>query len=649
MISVEKITVRYGAFELLKGISLAIARGDRIGLVGNNGAGKSTLLKIMAGWREPDEGRVVRETGMKTGYLPQELKVRDRKTLLEETREAFSGINRIKSRLHELQKMMERRNDHQSGAYLKLIQEYTRLTEKLAVMGASKTEAEMEKTLTGLGFLREDFQRPTAEFSGGWRMRIELAKILLQNPDLLLLDEPTNHLDIEAIQWLEEFLAGYPGAVVLVSHDRAFLDRVTNRTVELSLGRAEDYPVSFSRFVEQQKQRRETRLAAYRNQQKMIEKTGEFIERFRYKATKAVQVQSRIKQLSKLDRIELEEEDTSLIHLRFPPAPHSGKLVLELREVGKSFGNHRVLEQVDLHVRRGEKIAFVGKNGEGKTTLVRIIKGELDHTGTRRLGHRAVLGYYAQNQDELLDGDLTVFETLDRETVGEVRSRLRDLMGAFLFSGDAVDKKVKVLSGGEKSRFALMRLLLRPVNFLLMDEPTNHLDMRSRDILKEALKQFTGTLIVVSHDREFLDGLIDKVYEFRNARIREYHGGIYDFLEQRKIGSLKDLEKKTVAGPQQQAAGADSRQRYEEKKKYERRKEKLERNIARLEEKITRLEQEIRNMDRILAGEISGDSDSSDPSFFTLYEEKRSILESAMEEWGHLQEALERMQDKMPG
>ncbi len=589
MVTVEQVTLRFGAFELLKNVSFAINAGDRIGLVGNNGAGKSTLLKIIAGWQDPGEGRVVRESGLDIGYLPQEMKHQDGKSLKEEARTAFTEVLAIRQRVDELQQLMEQRDDHHSSAYLKLIAEWTQLTEKLSILGAETMEADLERTLSGLGFTREDLSRPTAHFSGGWRMRIELAKILLRRPGLILLDEPTNHLDIEAIQWLEEFLSRYPGAVMLVSHDRAFLDRVTNRTIELVLGKADDYAVSYSGFVEQKRLRKETQLAAFRNQQKMIEKTEEFIERFRYKATKAVQVQSRIKQLEKLERIEVEEEDSGFIHLRFPPAPHSGKMVVELKDVGKSYGPKQVLRQVSLQVQKGDKIAFVGRNGEGKTTLIRIIRGELTHTGTCRTGHQVVTGYYAQNQDELMNGNLTVFETLDHEAVGEVRTRLRDIMGAFLFSGEAVDKKVKILSGGERSRLAMMRLLLRPVNLLLMDEPTNHLDMRSKDILKEALKQFTGTLIVVSHDREFLDGLVDKVYEFREGGIREYLGGIYDFLEKKNLDSLRELERK---GPQKKPAAqgeSDNRRRWEEKKEYERELRKLKQQVNRREEEITSL------------------------------------------------------------
>ena len=646
MVSIEQLTVRFGAFELLRELSLSVNKGDRIGLVGNNGAGKSTLLKILAGWQLPTEGKVVRAKDLDIGYLPQEMKHQDGKSLWDEGMSAFSSIIALQEQTGKLQKMIEEREDHHSGSYLKLIEEWTHNTEKLSMIGENTMEGELEKTLLGLGFERKDLRRPTAEFSGGWRMRIELAKILLRQPGLVLLDEPTNHLDIEAIQWLEEFLHDYPGAVMLVSHDKTFLDRVTNRTLALSLGKCLDLPVSYSEFVEQKKQRRETQLASYRNQQRMIDKTEEFIDRFRYKATKAVQVQSRIKQLEKLERIEVEEEDNSTIHISFPPAPPSGKKVIELKEVSKSYGAKKVLKEVNMSVQRGEKIAFVGRNGEGKTTLMKIIHGELEYEGSMQAGHRVITGYYAQNQDELIDEDLTVFETLDREAVGEVRTRLRNIMGAFLFSGDAVEKKARVLSGGERSRLALMKLLLRPFNLLLMDEPTNHLDIRSKDILKNALSKFTGTLIVVSHDREFLDGLVDTVYEFRDHKIREHLGGIRRFLEKRKIENLRELERKTTTVTSPGKSTRENIKKRAEKKVQGRTHRKLQQDIEKCEERIAALETTLREMDKKMENPREVSKDQIGQDFFVLYEKNRKELENEMSWWTRLNEELEALISK---
>ncbi len=546
MVSVQDLSVSFGSFDLLSDISFLINDKDRIGLAGKNGSGKSTLLSIIAGHQSPSGGKVDMSDEVTIGYLPQQMKVDDSTTVMNEVITAFSEITGLSEEIERCSSEIARRSDYESAEYLRLCDHITVIDERYRILGGSNYLAEAEKTLTGLGFERKDFDRPTSELSGGWRMRVELAKILLKKPSLFLLDEPTNHLDIESIQWLETFLADYNGAVVLVSHDRAFLDNVTTRTIEISLGRIYDYKVSWSKFVELRKERREQQIAAYRNQQKMIGDTEKFIERFRYKATKAVQVQSKIKQLNKVERLEVDEEDTSSINLRFPPSPRSGTNVVEAEGLSKSYGSLQVLRNIDFKIHRGEKVAFVGRNGEGKTTFSRIIIGELDFDGSIKIGHNVHIGYFAQNQDELLDENRSVFETIDYVAKGDIRSKIRDMLGAFLFRGDDVDKKVKVLSGGERSRLALVRLLLEPHNLLVLDEPTNHLDMRSKDILKQALINYDGTLILVSHDRDFLDGIAGKIYEFRHNRIREHIGGIYDFLRKKKIDNLKELERKDV-------------------------------------------------------------------------------------------------------
>lgn len=542
MIAIQNLTVEFSAVPLFNNINYVINPRDRIALVGKNGAGKSTMLKIIAGLQNPTAGSVAVPSDTTIGYLPQQMKLADETTLVQEVRKAFSHIDAMQAHLDRMNQELAERTDYESEAYQRLIDSVTSLTDRLAIEQTENHEAEMEKTLLGLGFVRTDFYRPTSEFSGGWRMRVELAKLLLQHPDVLLLDEPTNHLDIESIQWLEQFLKQKAKAVVLVSHDRAFIDNVTNRTIEISCGRIYDYAVNYSKFVELRRERIEQQTRAYQNQQKEIADTEAFIERFRYKATKAVQVQSRMKQLAKIERIEIDEVDTSHLNLRFPPAPRSGDYPVIADNVGKAYGDHQVFDHATFTISRGEKVAFVGKNGEGKSTLVKCIMGEIPFSGHLKIGHNVKIGYFAQNQAQLLDESVTVFDTIDRVATGDVRLKIRDILGAFMFGGEASDKKVGVLSGGEKTRLAMIRLLLQPVNLLILDEPTNHLDMPSKDVLKQAIKDFDGTVIVVSHDREFLDGLVEKVYEFGGGKVRECLGGIYEFLEKKKLTSLQELE-----------------------------------------------------------------------------------------------------------
>ncbi len=542
MIAIQNLTVEFSAVPLFNNINYVINPRDRIALVGKNGAGKSTMLKIIAGLQNPTAGSVAVPSDTTIGYLPQQMKLADETTLVQEVRKAFSHIDAMQAHLDRMNQELAERTDYESEAYQRLIDSVTFLTDRLAIEQTENHEAEMEKTLLGLGFVRTDFDRPTSEFSGGWRMRVELAKLLLQHPDVLLLDEPTNHLDIESIQWLEQFLKQKAKAVVLVSHDRAFIDNVTNRTIEISCGRIYDYAVNYSKFVELRRERIEQQTRAYQNQQKEIADTEAFIERFRYKATKAVQVQSRMKQLAKIERIEIDEVDTSHLNLRFPPAPRSGDYPVIADNVGKAYGDHQVFDHATFTISRGEKVAFVGKNGEGKSTLVKCIMGEIPFSGHLKIGHNVKIGYFAQNQAQLLDESVTVFDTIDRVATGDIRLKIRDILGAFMFGGEASDKKVGVLSGGEKTRLAMIRLLLQPVNLLILDEPTNHLDMPSKDVLKQAIKDFDGTVIVVSHDREFLDGLVEKVYEFGGGKVRECLGGIYEFLEKKKLASLQELE-----------------------------------------------------------------------------------------------------------
>lgn len=559
MISINNLSVEFSAKSLFDNISYVINPRDKIALVGKNGAGKSTMLKIIAGLQRPTSGSVAVPADVTIGYLPQQMEVADTTTVVDEVRKAFSHLQEMQARLDHMNAELAERTDYDSDEYHQLIDRMTTLTEQLTMANSDNCEAEMEKTLLGLGFVRSDFTRPTCEFSGGWRMRIELAKLLLTRPDVLLLDEPTNHLDIESIQWLENFLMTKAKAVVLVSHDRAFIDNVTSRTIEISLGKIYDYNVNYSHFVELRKERIEQQMRAYANQQKQIADTEEFIERFRYKATKAVQVQSRMKQLAKIERIEVDEVDNSHLSLKFPPAPRSGDYPIIADNVGKAYGDHQVFDHATFTVKRGEKVAFVGKNGEGKSTLVKCIMGGNTLHWKPKIGHNVKIGYFAQNQAQLLDGEITVFDTIDRVAVGDIRTKIRDILGAFMFGGEASDKKVKVLSGGEKTRLAMIRLLLEPVNLLILDEPTNHLDMRTKDILKQAIKDFNGTVIVVSHDRAFLDGLVEKVYEFGGGQVKECLGGIYDFLEKKKIENLTDLERKEVLSGPSKASPASSK------------------------------------------------------------------------------------------
>lgn len=644
MISVDKVTIRFGGFTLFDGISFQVNAGDRIGLVGRNGAGKTTLLNLIKGTQQPDEGAVVCSEDITIGYLPQQMKHRGNKSLIDETRQAFRPVLEMEKEIDRLNALLAERTDYESEDYMKIIEKVTHLNDRYEMFGGNAMEAKTEQTLVGLGFESKDMQRPVTEFSGGWRMRIELAKILLRNPDFILLDEPTNHLDIDSIQWLESYLAAYKGGVIVISHDRLFLDNVTNRTLDLSLGKIYDYRVGYSRYVELKKERIEHQQAAYENQQKMIQDTEKFIERFRYKATKAVQVQSRIKQLEKLDRIEVEQEDDLTMNLTFPPAPRSGDLVVEAAGLKKAFGRHTVFRNVDLVIERGEKIAFVGRNGEGKTTLSRILVGELDYEGHLKMGHNVSLGYFAQNQDELMDENLTVFETIDRVAVGDVRTKMRDILGAFLFRGEDVDKKVKVLSGGERSRLAMARMLLQSFNLLILDEPTNHLDMQSKDILKNALLEYNGTLIVVSHDREFLDGLTDKVYEFRHRMVKEHLGGIFDFLQRRKLDSLREIERKDPTAGKRESPGRKStgKQVRLERKELDREIRKQSNRLQSVEKEIEKLESEIASLDRQMTDPASID----DPAVFSRYEDHNRKLEKHLEEWEEIAEKLESLKEQ---
>lgn len=641
MVSVQDITVSFGSFDLLTNISFLINDQDRIGLAGKNGAGKSTLLKIIAGLQSPTSGSVDMSRDVTIGYLPQQMRVDDTTTILNETITAFSEITGLSEEIEFVSSEIARREDYESAEYLNLCDHLTIIEERYRILGGSNYMAEAEQALLGLGFERKDFDRPTSELSGGWRMRVEIAKLLLRKPSLFLLDEPTNHLDIESIQWLESFLSVYQGAVLLVSHDKAFLDNVTKRTIEISLGKIYDYKASWSKYLELRKERREQQLAAYRNQQKMIEDAEKFIERFRYKPTKAIQVQSKIKQLDKIDRVEIEEEDNSAMNLRFPPAPRSGTIVIEAENLTKKYGDHVVLNNVNFKISRGDKVAFVGRNGEGKTTFAKIIKGDLSHTGILKKGHNVLLGYFAQNQDELMDDEKTVLSTIDDIAKGDIRTKIRDMLGAFLFRGDDVDKKIKVLSGGERSRLALVKLLLEPSNLLVLDEPTNHLDMRSKDILKQALVKFDGTLIIVSHDRDFLNGIVDKVYEFRNNTIKEHLGGIYDFLRNKKIENLRDIEKKEKDNLSAyiKEGTSQNKQKYLEKKEYEKNLRKLRRRLEDCEAAIEKIEAEIRSVDKSFM-EPGNDSDLSEKSYMR-YQELKEQLNAEMTKWTTYSEELE--------
>ena len=638
MISIEHLSKEFSSKPILEDISFLINRKDRIALVGKNGAGKTTLLRLIAGEYTPTRGTISYDKNISIGYLPQQMQHAEGTTVREEARKAFQHILEIENQIERLTRQLSEREDYESAEYQLLIDQLTHNNELLQLLGGQNFDGEMERTLLGLGFERKDFDRLCSEFSGGWRMRIELAKILLKRPDVFLLDEPTNHLDIESIQWLEQFLIQSGSTIVLVSHDRAFIDNVTNRTIEISLGHIYDYAVNYSHYIELRKERREQQQRAYENQQKMIQETEDFIERFRYKATKAVQVQSRIKQLEKIERIEIDQEDTSRLRLHFPPAPRSGDYPIMIEGLSKSFDSHTVFSNVNLTLKRGDKVAFVGKNGEGKTTLVRCLMGQIPYEGKLKIGHNVKIGYFAQNQASLLDGELTVFDTIDRVAVGEVRTKIRDILGAFMFGGEASEKKVKVLSGGERSRLAMIRLLLEPVNLLILDEPTNHLDMQSKDVLKEALIKFDGTLIVVSHDRYFLDGLVDKVYEFGGGKVQEHIGSIYDFLHKKQIDSLQELEHKSAPAAADKMVTQESigKQDYEQQKEKARLQRKIEKQIKETEDTITQLEDAQKQMENLFAA----DSTTQTPENMQRYQSLLHQIEQKMYEWELLQDEI---------
>ncbi|HRF92082.1 MAG TPA: ABC-F family ATP-binding cassette domain-containing protein [Bacteroides graminisolvens] len=636
MISVEGLKVEFNATPLFEDVTYVINKKDRIALVGKNGAGKSTMLKILAGLQQPTSGVVALPKDTTIGYLPQVMVLADKNTVMQEAEKAFEHIFDMQKELERMNQELAERTDYESEDYHKLIDRFTHENERFLMMGGTNFHAEIERTLVGLGFKREDFDRPTSEFSGGWRMRIELAKLLLRQPDVLLLDEPTNHLDIESIQWLETFLSTRANAVVLVSHDRAFINNVTTRTIEISCGHIYDYKVSYDQYVILRKERREQQLRAYENQQKQIQDTEDFIERFRYKATKAVQVQSRIKQLEKIERIEVDEEDNSALRLKFPPASRSGSYPIICEDVQKKYGNHVVFHDVNLTINRGDKVAFVGKNGEGKSTLVKCIMNEIDFDGKLVIGHNVQIGYFAQNQAQMLEGELTVFDTIDRVAVGDIRNKIRDILGAFMFGGEASDKKVKVLSGGERSRLAMIKLLLQPVNLLILDEPTNHLDMRSKDVLKEAIREFEGTVILVSHDRDFLDGLATKVYEFGSGLVKEHLGGIYEFLQRKKLEDLNELQKSIPSGgsatstiADSQGVGSDNKLSYEAQKELNKKIKKMEKQVADCEKAIEELESAIAIVETKM-GTVEG---ASDMSLYEQHQKLKMQLDRTVEEW----------------
>ena len=645
MISIDNLKVEFGVKPLFDNVSFVINDKDRIALVGKNGAGKSTMLKIICGLQKPTSGNVAIPNDTTIGYLPQVMNLQDNTTVREEVKKAFADISKMKERVDKLNEELAQRTDYESDSYMELVQKFTTEHERYMMMGADNYEAEMERTLTGLGFERTDFDRPTSEFSGGWRMRIELAKILLRRPDVLLLDEPTNHLDIESIQWMERFLQQSAKAVVLVSHDRAFINNVTNRTLEITCGRVTDYKVKYDEYVKLRAERREQQLRAYENQQKEIADIKDFIERFRYKPTKAVQVQSRIKQLEKIVPIEIDEVDNSALHLKFPPCLRSGDYPIICEDVEKSYGSHTVFSNVTLTIKRGEKVAFVGKNGEGKSTLVKCIMNEIPFGGTLKVGHNIQIGYFAQNQAQMLDGELTVFETIDNVARGDIRLKINDILGAFMFGGEASEKKVKVLSGGERSRLAMIRLLLEPVNLLILDEPTNHLDMPSKDVLKEAIKAFDGTAIVVSHDREFLDGLVSKVYEFGGGKVTEHLGGIYDYLQahnaatiDERLSSLSQTSgNKSVSSNEPQQEPSTGKLSYAEHKEQQKKIRKAERAVAESEEKISKMEARIKELDTLLCNP----DHASDMVLITEYTDIKKAIEKEEERWEKLSEELE--------
>ena len=645
MISIEGLKVEFGVKPLFQDVSFVINDKDRIALVGKNGAGKSTMLKILCGMQKPTSGNVSVPTDTTIGYLPQVMNLQDSTTVKEEARKAFAGITDLKAKIDELNKQLSERTDYESDEYMALVHKFSVEHDRYMMMGADNYEAEIERTLTGLGFSRDDLERPTTEFSGGWRMRIELAKILLAKPDVLLLDEPTNHLDIESIQWLEQFLAQSAKAVVLVSHDRAFINNVTNRTLEISCGKVIDYKVKYNEYVKLRAERREQQIRAYENQQKEIADIKDFIERFRYKPTKAVQVQSRIKQLEKIVPIEIDEVDTAALRLKFPPCLRSGDFPVICDDVAKSYGSHIVFNNVTMTIRRGEKVAFVGKNGEGKSTLIKCIMGEIPFEGNLKIGHNVQIGYFAQNQAQLLDENLSVFDTIDRVARGEIRLKINDILGAFMFGGEASEKKVKVLSGGERSRLAMIRLLLEPVNMLILDEPTNHLDMQSKDVLKEAIKSFDGTAIVVSHDREFLDGLVTKVYEFGGGKVTEHLGGIYDFLQNKNIDNLDALH--TLSNTtgninktdEPNPVTSSDKVSYEQHKEQMKQLRKAEKDVKDSEKKIEKMENRLHELDTLLCQTEY----ASDITLVTEYTDIKKSLDEEIERWEQLSEKLEQL------
>ena len=646
MISVEGLTVEFGVKPLFLNASFVINDRDRIALVGKNGAGKSTMLKILCGKQQPTSGNVAVPNDQTVGYLPQVMILQDDTTVREEARKAFAKVTQMKAKIDEMNRQLADRTDYESDSYMALVEKFTQEHERYMMMGGDNYEAEIERTLSGLGFTKNDFDRPTSEFSGGWRMRIELAKILLQKPDVLLLDEPTNHLDIESIQWLEQQLAQSTRAVVLVSHDRAFINNVTNRTLEISCGKVIDYKVKYDEYVKLRAERREQQIRAYENQQKEIAETKQFIERFRYQATKAVQVQQRIRQLEKIVPIEIDEVDNSSLHLKFPPCLRSGDYPVICDQVAKSYGNHLVFSNVDMLIKRGEKVAFVGKNGEGKSTLVKCIMGEIPFDGTLKVGHNVQIGYFAQNQAQLLDESLSVFETIDNVAKGEIRLKINDILGAFMFGGEASEKKVKVLSGGERSRLAMIRLLLEPVNFLILDEPTNHLDMQSKDVLKEAIKAFDGTVILVSHDRDFLDGLVDKVYEFGGGKVREHLGGIYEYLRFHNAENITDAlgsgtapkqeeqEKKTVTNEHKEK---DSALSYAERKEQQKKISRIQKQVKESEKRIEEMEAKLEELGK----QLEQPENASDMTLVNKYTELQSALDEEMQKWEELSLQLE--------
>ena len=646
MISVEGLTVEFGVKPLFLNASFVINDRDRIALVGKNGAGKSTMLKILCGKQQPTSGNVAVPNDQTVGYLPQVMILQDDTTVREEARKAFAKVTQMKAKIDDMNRQLADRTDYESDSYMALVEKFTQEHERYMMMGGDNYEAEIERTLSGLGFTKNDFDRPTSEFSGGWRMRIELAKILLQKPDVLLLDEPTNHLDIESIQWLEQQLAQSTRAVVLVSHDRAFINNVTNRTLEISCGKVIDYKVKYDEYVKLRAERREQQIRAYENQQKEIAETKQFIERFRYQATKAVQVQQRIRQLEKIVPIEIDEVDNSSLHLKFPPCLRSGDYPVICDQVAKSYGNHLVFSNVDMLIKRGEKVAFVGKNGEGKSTLVKCIMGEIPFDGTLKVGHNVQIGYFAQNQAQLLDESLSVFETIDNVAKGEIRLKINDILGAFMFGGEASEKKVKVLSGGERSRLAMIRLLLEPVNFLILDEPTNHLDMQSKDVLKEAIKAFDGTVILVSHDRDFLDGLVDKVYEFGGGKVREHLGGIYEYLRFHNAENITDAlgsgtapkqeeqEKKPAANEHKDK---DSALSYAERKEQQKKISRIQKQVKESEKRIEEMEAKLEELGK----QLEQPENASDMTLVNKYTELQSSLDEEMQKWEELSLQLE--------